>query len=138
MAVARDRPTEAGQGTVEWVALVSLVSMVLLGVLAVAGRTPPGVGLGRAIADRLLCAARFDGSCGAEPELVAAYGAELAAKVADNAPEIVYEAGMISLPIDFRSCRAARCGNGPDSGPVWVSDTGQPTAAFVHVVDCRT
>ena len=44
---------------------------------------------------------------------------------------------MTALPVDFRSCRGGRCGNGPDSGAVWASDTGEPAAAFVHVVDCR-
>jgi hypothetical protein len=44
---------------------------------------------------------------------------------------------MTALPVDFRSCRGRACGNGPDSGPVWRSDTGEPAAAFVHVVDCR-
>ena len=44
---------------------------------------------------------------------------------------------MTALPVDFRACRGGRCGNGPDSGAVWASDTGQPATAFVHVVDCR-
>jgi hypothetical protein len=44
---------------------------------------------------------------------------------------------MTALPVDFRSCRGGRCGNGPDSGAVWSSDAGEPAAAFVHVVDCR-
>jgi hypothetical protein len=48
-----------------------------------------------------------------------------------------YESGMTALPVDFRSCRGPVCGNGPTKGPVWLSDTGEPAAAFTHVVDCR-
>jgi hypothetical protein len=91
-----------------------------------------------AVAGRLLCAAALADSCSSDPALVAAYGPELAGRLADNAPEIVYEAGMTALPVDFRSCRWKRCANGPDSGPVWASDSGAPTVAFVHAVDCRT
>ena len=57
--------------------------------------------------------------------------------IADEAPEIVYEDGMTALPVDFRACRGRGCGNGPESGAVWASDTGQLATAFVHVVDCR-
>jgi hypothetical protein len=129
---------EAGQGTIEWVALVCLVAALLAGVLAAAGGGLPGVGLARTVAARLLCAADLSQTCSTDGELVAAYGPELAARIADNAPEIVYEAGMTALPVDFRSCRGKVCGNGPDSGPVWTSDSGEPAAAFVHAVDCRT
>ena len=30
---------------------------------------------------------------------------------------------MTALPVDFRACRERGCGNGPDSGAVWTSDT---------------
>jgi hypothetical protein len=68
---------------------------------------------------------------------VAAYGPELAARVAANAPEIDYEDGMSDLPVDVRSCREGPCGEGADAGAVRESGTGEPAAAFVHVVDCR-
>ncbi|HMC06002.1 MAG TPA: hypothetical protein VKG89_01280 [Solirubrobacterales bacterium] len=129
---------ERGQGTVEWVGLVSLVSLLLVGVVAAAGARAPGAGLARSIVARLLCAADLADSCTSDSSLLDAYGPELAAEVADHAPEIVYEAGMTALPVDFRSCRSTRCANGPDSGPVWASDTGAPAASFVHAVDCRT
>jgi hypothetical protein len=124
--------------TVEWVALISLVSVAFVGLLSLVGPRLSGGGLAHAVIGRFLCAADIGGSCSEDPALVAAYGPELAAHVADNAPQIVYESGMTSLPVDFRSCRWKRCGNGSDSGPVSVSDTGEPTVAFVHVVDCRT
>jgi hypothetical protein len=129
---------ERGQATIEWTALLLLVSLLGVGLLAVAGARLPPTDLARAIAAKLVCAVRLSDACSASSQLVAAYGPELAAQVAAGAPEIVYENGMTALPVDFRACRGRGCGNGPDSGAVWASDTGQPTTAFVHVVDCRS
>jgi hypothetical protein len=129
---------QAGQTTVEWVGLCLVVSALFLGLLAAIGSGLPGGLFARAIALRLLCAAGLSSTCGVTGDLVTAYGAELAGEVEQNTPRIVYESGMTALPVDFRSCRGATCGNAPDSGPVWRSDTGEPAAAFVHVVDCRT
>jgi hypothetical protein len=127
-----------GQSTVEWVGLLLLVAALLGGLLAAVGSGLPAGLFARAIAERLLCAAGVEPVCGSSGGLIAAYGPELAGEVERNAPRIVYEPGMTALPVDFRSCRGKACGNGPDSGPVWRSDTGEPAAAFVHVVDCRT
>lgn len=129
--------SERGQGTVEWIGLLLLVSLLLVGLLAATGARLPATDLARAIVARLICAAALSDSCSTDRELVAAYGLELAAQVEDNAPRILYEDGMTALPVDFRSCRGRACGNGPDSGAVWKSDTGEPAAAFVHAVDCR-
>jgi hypothetical protein len=128
---------QGGQATVEWVALVLLTAAMLLAALAAAGRFPDP-GLARAIASRLVCAASLSASCSTDAALVAAYGPELAAAVEEHAPTIVYEDGMTALPVDFRSCRGAACGNGPPTGAVWRTNTGEPVTAFVHVVDCRT
>jgi hypothetical protein len=129
---------EAGQSTVEWVGLLLVVATLLTGLLAAVGSGLPGGVIVRSVATQLLCAAGLDSVCGQTGDLIAAYGPELAGEVEQNAPRIVYEDGMTALPVDFRSCRGKACGNGPDSGPVWRSDTGEPAAAFVHVVDCRT
>jgi hypothetical protein len=129
---------EGGQSTVEWVGLLLVVATLLAGLLAAMGSGLPGGLIVRSIAAQLLCAAGLDSVCGESGDLVAAYGPELAGEVERNAPRIVYEEGMTALPVDFRSCRGHVCGNGPDSGPVWSSETGEPAAAFVHVVDCRT
>jgi hypothetical protein len=129
---------EAGQSTVEWVGLVIVITALILGVTAGVRSWLPGVTLAESIAMRLLCAAGLSSTCAESGGLVAAYGPELAAEVEENAPEIVYEGGMSALPVDFRSCRNTRCGGGPESGPVWESDTGEPAMAFVHAVDCRT
>jgi hypothetical protein len=113
-----------------------LVSLLTAALLALAAREP-ATDLARAIAERLVCAVRLSDACSAHSELAAAYGPEVAAKVAAEVPEIVYEDGMTALPVDFRACRESPCGNGPSSGAVWASDTGQLATAFVHVVDCR-
>jgi hypothetical protein len=136
--VLRGVTDEKGQTTVEWVGLLLVITALLVGVLAATGSWVGSVTLAETIAMRLLCAAGMSSTCAKSGDLVAAYGPELAADVERNAPEIVYEDGMGALPVDFRSCRDERCGSGPDSGPVWRSDTGEPVVAFVHVVDCRT
>jgi len=129
---------ERGQAAVEWVGLVSLVLAIFAVVLAV-GPGLQGVGLARAIAAKLACAVRLADGCaaGSPSPLVVAYGDELAKLVRSNAPELVYEADSSAVPVDFRSCRGPVCGNGPRSGAVRSSNTGEPAAAFVHVVDCR-
>src|SRR3954467_1867544 len=85
-----------------------------------------------------MCAAGMSSTCSMSGDLEAAYGPDLAAEVEKNAPEIVYEASTLALPVDFRSCRNQRCSGGPESGPVWRSDNGEPANAFVHPVDRRT
>ena len=139
MGGGRRQRSETGQGTVEWVGLVALVLVVFVG-LGAAGVRAPGTGVAEAIVAKLECALGEDSRCGAgsaEPALVRAYGRELADEVRAHAPEVDYEPGMSALPVDFRHCRGPACGNGPTAGPVWRSNTGEPAAAFVHVVDCR-
>jgi hypothetical protein len=129
---------EAGQSTVEWIGLLVVITVLILGVTAGVRTWLPGVQLAESIALRLLCAAGMSSKCTESGDLVAAYGPEVAAEVEENAPEIVYEDGMHALPVDFRSCRDQRCSGGRESGPVLKSDTGEPVVAFVHAVDCRT
>jgi len=130
--------SRAGQGSVEWVGLVTLLAVALLAVLAVAGAIP-GSGLARTIAAKIVCAAGVGQGCSVEiaDPVTAAYGTAIARLVRDDAPRLVYEAGSSALPVDFRSCRGSICGNGPRAGAVRQSNTGVPAAAFVHVVDCR-
>ena len=130
------RGTEHGQSSVEFVGLVALVSALFVAVLA-AGPGLPGLGLARAIAASIVCAVRGADGCADSDDLVAAYGRSVAAAVRREAPRLVYEPDSSALPVDFRSCRAAACGNGPPSGAVSKSTTGEPAAAFVHVIDCR-
>jgi len=128
--------SERGQGTVEWVGLITLVSLLLLGMVA-AGVRVPGAELARAVADRLLCAASLSGGCGDEPTLIAAYGSEVGKLVREHMPSLVFEQGSRAVPVDFRRCRSTECGDGPEDGLVHRTDERMPVTAFVHVVDCR-
>jgi hypothetical protein len=44
---------------------------------------------------------------------------------------------MRALPVDYRRCREDACAEGPQTGGVWASNSGEPTVAFLHVIDCR-
>jgi hypothetical protein len=130
--------SERGQSTVEWVALILLAALLLLGMLALGGRALPGGELARAILGRIVCAVRM-GGCGDDGAnaLALAYGAELAAVVRDEAPHLYYEKDMVALPVDFRRCREPACSDGAAAGVATRSSSGEPVAAFVHVIDCR-
>lgn len=129
--------SERGQGTVEWVGLVALVSLVLLAAVA-AGVRVPGAPLARALADRILCAAALAERCGEDdPELIAAYGSEVGQLVRHQMPMLAFERGSRAVPVDFRRCRDTECGDAEGRGSIEATDAGLPVTAFVHVVDCR-
>jgi hypothetical protein len=131
---------EEGQSTVEWTALILLVSMAIAFLGAVAGLGLPGAALARSLTGKLICAAGLDGDCGITVDsspLALAYGEEVAALVAEHAPTILYEPGMRALPVDYRRCREDACADGAQTGGVWASESGERTVAFVHAVDCR-
>ncbi|HET7485727.1 MAG TPA: hypothetical protein VFJ64_10185 [Solirubrobacterales bacterium] len=127
---------ERGQGTVEWVGVVCLVSLLLVGLLAVGVRVP-GTALARAVASRILCAAAIAGDCGDEPALIAAYGTEVGGLVRRHMPSLLFERGSRAVPIDFRRCRSTACGDAAEQGYIRRTNAGLPVSAFVHVVDCR-
>lgn len=127
---------ERGQGTVEWIGVVLLISVAMLGLVA-AGVRVPGAPLARALADRLFCAAALADECGDETRLIAAYGTEVGKLVRRHMPTLVFEKGSRALPVDFRRCRRSECADGPDAGLVDRTDERLPVTAFVHVVDCR-
>jgi hypothetical protein len=127
---------ERGQAAVEWIGLLLLVGLLFFALLA-AGVRAPVSSLARSIAARIICAVALSEECRQAPELVAAYGSELAALLRAHSPSFAYEEGMHALPVDFRSCRSASCGDGPGEGVVSQSGAGEPVVAFVHVVDCR-
>lgn len=128
--------SERGQGTVEWMALVLLVSALML-VAVASGVRVPGATLARALADRLLCAASLADGCGDEPALIAAYGTEVGELVRRHMPMLVFERGSTAVPVDFRRCRASACSDAAGVGLVHQTDERLPVTAFVHVVDCR-
>jgi hypothetical protein len=128
--------SERGQGSVEWVGVLAVVALALVGVFA-AGARVPGAGLARALGDRILCAVAMGDGCGDEPRLIAAYGTEVGELVRRHMPTIGFETGSRALPVDFRHCRRVVCGDGSARGLVHRTDRGLPVTAFVHVVDCR-
>ena len=128
---------ERGQATVEWVGLVLVVALALG---AAAAFVPFGDRtLGDSLLHALLCAVRGDCAGAAargDTELVAAYGARDAALVRRFAPNIAYEPGTFTLPVDWRQCRSHRCSDAPDRSDLDVhrSERGAfPATAFTHV-----
>jgi hypothetical protein len=128
--------SERGQVAVEWVGLVLLVSLAMLGLAATRARVP-GASLAQAIADRILCAASLADGCGDEPALIAAYGTEVGKLVRRHMPTLAFEQGSKAVPVDFRRCRDSECGGSSASGSIHRTDEGLPVTAFVHVIDCR-
>jgi hypothetical protein len=128
--------SERGQGTVEWVGMLLVVSLAMLGLVA-AGVRVPGASLARAVADRLLCAASLADGCGDEPTLIAAYGSEVGELVRWHMPTLAFEEGSRAVPVDFRRCRSTSCGDSSKEGLVHRTDEGLPVTVFVHVIDCR-
>src|SRR5215207_4792863 len=125
--------SERGQGTVEWVGLVLLVSVAMLTLVA-AGARVPGAPLARALADRLLCAASLADGCGDEPVLIAAYGTDVGRLVRRFMPVLAFERGSRAVPVDFRNCRSSECGDASGGRLVHGTDAGLPVTAFVVVV----
>jgi hypothetical protein len=128
--------SEDGAATVEWTALVLLVS-VALGAAGAAGAARAAVeapGLARAIRCALLAGCR-----GEDRRLEDAYGADVAGVVRAYAPNIVYERGTLVLPVDYRSCRRHRCADAADAAgqDVWRSGRGRQATVFTHAVDRR-
>lgn len=128
---------ERGQATVEWVGVVCLFALLFAAILALAGLRPAGTSLAEAIAQRILCAVSLSGECERTSALVSQYGRDVAALVADHAPQIFYEPGEAEIPVDFRRCRQVACDTAAASGEASRTSEGIPVAAFVHVVDCR-
>jgi hypothetical protein len=127
---------QRGQGTVEWVGLVALVSVAVLAMVA-AGVRVPGAPLARALADRILCAATLTDGCGDGSELIAAYGSEVGELARRHMPMLAFERGSRAVPIDFRRCRRSECGDAGGEGLIMATDEGLPVTAFVHAIDCR-
>jgi hypothetical protein len=125
---------ERGVATVEWTGLVLLVAVTLAAAGAVAGTLHAP-----ALARTIRCAV-LAGCHGEDRELAAVYGADVAAAVRAWAPGFAYEPGTLTLPVDFRRCRAHVCADAPDARghDVWVSQRGGNRATvFTHVVDLR-
>src|SRR4051794_21557132 len=126
--------SETGQATIEWTAVVLLVALVLGAALAFVP-VVDGRSFGSFLAHAIVCAIRGGGDDG-DRALAAAYGSGDAELVRPCAPNIVYEPGTHTLPVDFRRCRSHRCSDAPDDQSLDTarSNRGVPAAAFTHVL----
>lgn len=125
---------ERGQASIEWIAVVSLVAVTFAAAVAFIPAVD-GRPLGAALARALVCAVKRD--CHAEgAALRRAYGERDARLVRRYAPNIVYEPGTLTLPVDYRSCRSHRCSDAPDDRDLDVhrSHQGRQATAFTHVL----
>jgi hypothetical protein len=126
--------TERGQASVEWIGLLLLVSVALAAALAFVPAVD-GRPLGAALARALVCAVK--GDCRREgAALRRAYGERDAALVRRHAPNVVYERGTLTLPVDYRHCRSHRCSDAPDDRDLDThrSARGRQATAFTRVV----
>ncbi|HYZ29105.1 MAG TPA: hypothetical protein VE570_08640, partial [Thermoleophilaceae bacterium] len=132
--VARLAP-ERGQASIEWIGLLLLVALALAAALAFVPSVD-GRPLGAAIARALVCAVKQD--CRVEgTALRRAYGERGAALVRAHAPNLVYEPGTLTLPVDYRRCRSHRCSDAPDDRDLdahRAARGGAQATAFTHVV----
>ncbi len=130
------RGREAGQATIEWVALVGLVGLLLAGSTIVVSKAA-AIGFADSVLHVIVCAVR--GGCDDDPESVErAYGDDVAGLVRKFAPEVIYETDSAGLPIDFRRCRDSACSDGPNAHrAIDRSSAGLPVTAFTRVVDNR-
>jgi hypothetical protein len=126
---------ERGQASVEWIGLLLLVSIALAAAIALLPAVD-GRPLGAAIARALVCAVKQD--CHAEGlALRRAYGERDAQLVRANAPNIVYEPGTYTMPVDYRRCRSQRCADAADRPDLDVHRAtrgGAHATVFTHVV----
>src|SRR3954451_17128167 len=127
--------SQHGQASVEWTAAVLVVALTLGAAVAFVPLID-GRSFGAWLARHVLCA--LHGHCEAgDGRLAAAYGGRDAELVRRFAPNLVYEAGPPTLPVDFRQCQSHRCSDAPDDQSLDTarsSRTGTPAAAFTHVI----
>jgi len=127
--------SERGQASIEWTAAVLVVALAL-GAAVAAVPLIDGRSFGAWLGRQILCAVRGDCGDGGADALGSAYGSRDAALVRRFAPNIVYEPGTHTLPVDFRRCRSHACSDAPDDPSLDVSrsNRGAPATAFTHVV----
>src|SRR4051812_24674816 len=131
---------EGGQAAIEWIGLVLLVALSL-GALPLLGVHVDGRSFGGFLTHRIVCAVK--GGCrDGDIALARAYGKRDAELVRRYAPNLVYEHGEPSLPVDYRRCRSRRCSDAPDDHDLDAhrSAKGERATVFVRVLrrDGRT
>jgi len=126
--------SERGQATIEWTGLV-LVLALGLGALAAFVPSVNGRSFGGFLAHRISCAIR--GGCDeGDAQLARAYGKREAERVRDLAPDILYEPGEPSIPVDYRECRRRACSETPIDRDLDAHRTtaGRRATVFTHVI----
>jgi hypothetical protein len=125
--------SENGQATVEWTGLVLLVALALAAFPLIG--IVDGRSFGGFLTHRIVCAVKR-GCHDGDLALARAYGKKDAELVRRHAPNLVYEPGEPSLPVDYRRCRARECSDAPDDPDLDASRTtrGRRASVFVHVV----
>jgi hypothetical protein len=114
-----------------------LVVSVAFAAMVAAGINLSGMGVARALTERLICAVDLGEGCGGQTSaLTLAYGPGMAELVGLRTPTLEYEEGMLAVPVDWRTCRNDACANGPESGKATGSDAGEPVTLFSHIVNC--
>ena len=123
---------QRGQASVEWVALVLVATLVLGGLVAVAP-VADARPVGGFLAHAIVCAVTR-GCQDGDRALARAYGNRDAALARAFAPNLVYERGERSLPVDFRRCRARACSDAPDDPDLDAhrTDAGERATVFAR------
>lgn len=127
---------QSGQSTAEWVGLVLLVALLMVGV-SVAAAGPWIYKLGDTVFGKFSCLVRGPDACLVRDGMERIYGAELARSVRDRLPDLVFQEKTGALPVDFRRCMERACSVGSTDGSVTMTATGERPTVFVHVVDRR-
>jgi hypothetical protein len=125
---------ERGQASVEWVALVAVLAL-LLGVLLSTAQGVDGRSFGAALAHRFVCAVK--GGCDdGDDDLRMVYGDRDAELVRRHLQGLVFEPGERQLPIDWRACREVACAVAPNDRGLDVhrSDAGLPATVFTRLL----
>jgi len=130
------RSGETGQGSVEWVGLVTLVAALFVA-LPFSGLSVPGTALVHSVSRTILCAASLSKGCFGEGSLEGEYGTDIAELVRLNTPHLLFGPDLLGLPVDFRSCRSPACADASGEGVVSESTAGEPVTLFTRVIDRR-
>lgn len=133
--------SERGSGSVEHVALVALIALVIGGGVFAIGHAEEiddGRLLGSAIARKTRCAVHHPWPCWQDP-LTEAYGRELGGTIRALAPAPAARIGPDGIGlvgVDFRRCRQTSCAI-PQPGSARLTTANRRTTAFTSVIDRR-
>jgi len=125
---------ERGQTTIEWTGLVLFLALAL-GALAAVVPSVNGRSFGGFLTHRIVCAIK--GGCDdGDAQLARAYGKRNAERVRELAPDVVYEPGEPSIPVDYRECRRRACSQTPNDRRLDAhrTEAGRQAPVFTHVV----